>query len=65
MSARSHTALRIAAIAWIAVVALMPAAVKSSAPSPSSKVEAVAPAVQAAPQHALAPGAHGAAVARR
>jgi len=67
MSARSHTALRIAAIAWIAVVALMPGATRSGAEA--AKVEpkaAVAP--SAAPHTAsrtIVQATDGEALARR
>ena len=60
MTARSHTALRIAAIAWIAAMVLVPPSVWSAIP------EAFRGAVSASNEHASAvPVGHGLPVARR
>jgi hypothetical protein len=60
MTARSHTALRVAAIAWIAAVAFIPPSIWGAIP------EAFRGAASASNQHASAePVRHGLPVARR
>jgi hypothetical protein len=60
MTARSHTALRVAAIAWIAAVAFIPPSIWGAVP------EAFRGAASASSEHVTAaPVRHGLPVARR